>query len=239
MASSSRGGKQARNEPSASPPPARNPAPPTPASLGIIFTDASDRARFKNIARQTISTTRFPKHRDLTALGVDKGVFQLLNNIGLARILLLGAETHPRITLEFLSSLRTPSRDTITFRMFNQDRRLSLDQINIAFGFDRDGTLGLDDAYHSDFDPLGFWMLITNERSWEARTAKSSLIRHPCLCIAHKIIVCAIFSRQETGTITSDELYFSLGHDKASLGPYQRPPSHSNKWSRMACASAH
>ncbi|KAL2922046.1 UDP-3-O-acylglucosamine N-acyltransferase [Bienertia sinuspersici] len=139
--------------------------------------------------------------------------------LGIANFITYRDYTYKRLTLEFLATLETNSTPsdlndqfsnpniTMTFQMFNQQHSLNLDELNTIFGWPTD----------TEYGPMGFWVIedcdadllwqgISGEESFNSRSSKASWIVSPVLRIVHRLLVMALFQKQEIRAITKDKL---------------------------------
>ncbi|KAL2904409.1 Ribosomal RNA small subunit methyltransferase A [Bienertia sinuspersici] len=91
--------------------------------------------------------------------------------------------------------------------MFNQQHSLSLDYLNTIFGW----------PTNAEYGPMGFWAIedcdadlfwqgISGEESFNPRASKASSIVSLLLRIVHRLLVIALFRKQEASAIIKNEL---------------------------------
>ena len=99
--------------------------------MGIRFADDYQRDCFNKIKNRGIKTTKWACPITLNQLGITNDFNLLCNKVGLQNFVFQDVPTYRRLTLEFLSSLKSSvntwrGEDMISFRLLNIDYTLSL-----------------------------------------------------------------------------------------------------------------
>ena len=101
--------------------------------MGIRFADELHSDRFNKIKNREVKTTKWAWPIILNQLGITNDFNLLCNRVGLQNFVFQDVPTYRRLTLEFLSSLKSSvgpwqGEDMISFRLFNTNYTLSLDE---------------------------------------------------------------------------------------------------------------
>ena len=101
--------------------------------MGIRFADKQHRDRFNKIKNREVKTTKWACPIILNQLGITNDFNLLCNRVGLQNFVFQNVPTYRRLTLVFLSSLKSTvhtwqGEDRISFRLLNTDYSLSLDE---------------------------------------------------------------------------------------------------------------
>ncbi|KAL2901138.1 Calmodulin-like protein 11 [Bienertia sinuspersici] len=164
----------------------------TMPTLGIVFQKREHQQRFVSLLSRKIMSTKFFDGQALEALGCRQQVTQLLSNLGWANFITYRDYTYKRLTLEFLATLETNSTPN---------------ELNTIFRWPTDAEYGPMGFWAiEDCDADLFWQGISGEESFNSRSSKASWIVSPVLRIVHRLLVMALFQKQEIGAITKDEL---------------------------------
>ncbi|KAL6580596.1 hypothetical protein OROMI_008620 [Orobanche minor] len=196
----------------------------SPDTYGVILPKSSQRKLWDMHARKRMFPTRWADEEVMNEMGITEDVGRLLERVQLKCLLEKKWPTYRCLTLEFLSIFKL-ERDThnqwpvkISFRLGNQRRSLDMATLVRIFKVPRRGTHSferqtLEVSYRALVERPG-----SGPRNFEARKAKSSMIRNPVMRYVHRIIASSFFARAETGTVTIKELFF-LYHMLADTKP--------------------
>ena len=96
--------------------------------MGILLADELHRDCFNKIKNQEVKTTKWACPIILNQLGMTNDFNLLCNRVGLQNFVFQDVPTYRRLTLEFLSSLKSTvytwqGKDRISFRLLNTDRK--------------------------------------------------------------------------------------------------------------------
>ncbi|KAL6534869.1 hypothetical protein OROGR_013544 [Orobanche gracilis] len=184
----------------------------TPESYGIELPEYR-RSRWERLGSKKMLPTRWPDEECMSAMGIKDDVMKLLERIGWAWMMKQKWATYRSLTLEFFSTLvirhdpisHDPS--AIMFRLNNQDRRLTIQELENIYHLKTGGE------YHVNrYKCENYWRSMvefpgSGPRYYVPKAAKGSSLRNPVLRYLHKVIANTIYGRKETGPITLRELY--------------------------------
>ena len=124
--------------------------------MGIRFEDELHRERFNKIKNREVKTTKWACPIILNQLGIINDFNLLCNRVGLQNFVFHDVPTYRRLTLEFLSSLKSTvntwrGEDMISFRLFNTSYILSLDQWCNYFNLPNNNA----NALRASFEEIG------------------------------------------------------------------------------------
>ncbi|CAI9278238.1 unnamed protein product [Lactuca saligna] len=95
------------------------------------------------------------------------------------------------------------------FQHLGDRRYIDFAKINDILGLpSSSNTSTVFDVLPVGFNHETFWMEIIGGIFSCAGRDKATSIIDPCLCIAHRILACTVFSCKETGQVTKNELFF-------------------------------
>ncbi|KAL6520638.1 hypothetical protein OROMI_032198 [Orobanche minor] len=183
-------------------------------TFGVVLPKSSQRKLWDMHARKRMFSTRWADEEVMNEMGITDDVGRLLERVQLKWLLEKKWPTYRCLTLEFLSTFKLV-RDThnqwpeaIKFRLVNRRRRLDMSTLLRIFEIPSRGTKSLERqalevSWRALVERPG-----SGRRNFEARKAKSSMIRNPVMRYVHRIIASSIFARAETGTVTINELFF-------------------------------
>ncbi|CAI9288876.1 unnamed protein product [Lactuca saligna] len=170
--------------------------------------DRASKNYIKSLPRK-VASTKFVCKPTLISLGVLEGVTQMFRNIGWENLLNLMAHTYELPTREFLVDCVYDSEKTKeAFQLLGDQRYIDFATINDILGLPSSNTSTVFDILHAEFNHKTFWTQITGGIFSCAGRDKATSIIHPCLHIAHRILVCIVFARKEAGQVTKTELLF-------------------------------
>ncbi|KAI3766999.1 hypothetical protein L2E82_17080 [Cichorium intybus] len=150
-----------------------------PKEPTLHFGGRTQKNKFKALQDREVKPTRFMHADSFQTLGVLGGVVALFQNIGWGPFLNLHAYTFETPTREFLSSFeRNDNERRVTFRLQEMPLSLAYDDMNRIM------------------------------ESYTSSRSKATDIIHPCIRLAHRILVCTIFAHKEVGQVGKWELYF-------------------------------
>lgn len=176
-----------------------------PRISGVRFADYSQRDRFLALQEREVVSQKFICVDTLQDVGVFDGIQTLLNNLGWGTLMNTATSTYKILTLEFMSSVFL-DHGTLNFRLCNEPRSLTTDQICQLINSPTNNTFGPDRRGRKADLNNDAWSNITGIDRYVARTAKASCIIHPVLKVLHRIVASILFPRRETSTINSKEL---------------------------------
>src|SRR3954469_6020550 len=100
--------------------------------MGIQFKNELQRDCFNKIKNREVKTTKWDCPIILNQLGISNDFNLFCNRVGLQNFVFQDAPTYHRLTLEFLSSLKSTVKtwqgEDISFQLMNNNYTLSLDE---------------------------------------------------------------------------------------------------------------
>lgn len=138
-------------------PPPREPVEPpqvvgeiTPRSFGFRLNNLEHREKFDHLKNRHWTSTRFLDFEFIGAMGIQDDLEWMAEKVGWMDFLRLREPTYRGLTLEFLSTLEADIlqgqyifEGRCTFRLGNQDRELTLNEVNEIFGFPMVDSVGI------------------------------------------------------------------------------------------------
>ncbi|KAI3515814.1 hypothetical protein L1887_14719 [Cichorium endivia] len=180
-----------------------------PKEPTLHFAGRTQKNKFKALQDREVKPTKFMHADSFQTLGVLGGVFALFQNIGWGLFLNLHAYTFETPTREFLSSFeRNDNERRVTFRLQGVPLSLAYDDMNRIMGTPTENISTPTNPNFEDFDEDDFWFSISGKESYSSSRSKATDIIHPCIRLAHRILVCTIFAHKEVGQVGKWELYF-------------------------------
>ncbi|CAI9262718.1 unnamed protein product [Lactuca saligna] len=178
------------------------------------FRDAKATENYNRSLPTKVASTKFVCKPTLISLGVLEGVTQLFRNIGWENLQNLMAHTYKLPTRDFLADCGLDSeRKRAAFQLLGDRAHIDFARINEILSLPSSNTFESFDSLHAEFNYETFWTEITGGIFSCAGRNKSTSIVHPCLRIAHRILVCTVFARKEAGQVTKMEIFFPLVDD--------------------------
>ncbi|CAI9279123.1 unnamed protein product [Lactuca saligna] len=173
------------------------------------FRDANAVENYTKSLPRKVASTKFVCKPTLISLGVLEGVTQLFCNIWWENLLNLMAHTYELPTREFLADCGYDSeKRKVAFQLLGHRRYIDFATINDILGLPSSDTSTVFDVLPIEFNHETFWTEITGGIFLCVGLDKATSIIHPCLRIAHHILVCMVFARKEAGQVTKNELFF-------------------------------
>ncbi|CAI9298917.1 unnamed protein product [Lactuca saligna] len=162
----------------------------------------------KSLPRK-VASTKFVCKPTIISLKVLDEVTQSFRNIGWENLLNLMAHTYEHHTREFLANCGYDGKKRkAAFQFLGDLRYIDFATINDILGLPSTNTSTIFDVLPAEFNHETFWMEITGcIFSCVGRDKETSII-HPCIRIAHRILVCMVFARKEVGRVTKNKIFF-------------------------------
>lgn len=181
--------------------PSRSPSPPPkPAYGGVVCLGLIQEGKFESFLQRGHAIQKFAHVPSLKELHIYKQVQTMFRNIGWHRLLKVHKLSYKVPTAEFLSSVYL-DYGILYFRLMNHDYKISLDQINAIVGAPTENTFGPTDLIRGYFD-MTWWTQLTQLHPYVSSAAKASLLIHPVIKVAHRIIASLVSPREERSTIS-------------------------------------
>ncbi len=183
----------------------------------VIFTSSSMRTKFTKCLNKEYLGTRCYDEDTMTDLGIHLEIQRLCERIGAHPLLKLNEPTYIALTAEFLASFKflihkgDRSSASLQFQLGNEDRSLSLTQLNNIFGFpagQEDETVTQEELNEFWFDTTGFQTPFVG--------ALSCYIVHPVFRVIQRLLGNTIGARKEPSKMLEVEhrILFSMVHGK-------------------------
>ena len=181
----------------------------------IIFIKPEHRHRYAAHLKRKLIPTRYICTDTLDHLGLTTEVHRMFHSVGMLEFMQFEAPTFERITLEFLSTVEFRLKHrwtgtereyygTLTFRLFNNEHELTVDQLGAVLRLPISGPGAAPDSFAAG----DFWRAITGLSGYVAKEAKSSRIHNPCFRYAQKGLAYSLFGRGDSnGVATQRELF--------------------------------
>ncbi|CAI9277324.1 unnamed protein product [Lactuca saligna] len=145
----------------------------------------------------------------LIPLGVLDGVTKLFHNIEWENLLNLLAHTYHLLTSEFLADCGLDNeRKKVAFQHMGEPMHINFARVNDILSLPSSNTFVDFDSLPPKFNHKNFWIEITSGFFSCAGHNIATSIIHPCLRIAHRILMCTIFSHKEVVQVTKIEIFF-------------------------------
>lgn len=133
----------------------------------------------------------------------------MFRNIGWENFLNLMAHTYRLHTREFFADCGLDNeRIKVAFQLMGEPILLDFARVNDIMGLPSTTTFVAFDSLPPEFNHDNFWTKITGGIFSYADRDKATSFIQPCLHIAHRILVCTVFTRKEAGKVTNIELFF-------------------------------
>lgn len=181
---------------------------------GIEFKDREQRDRYNVLVKRKIVNTKYLDDQVLETLGLADDITWMLDNVGWSTFAHTRYPTLIGPTLEFLSSLNADilqgegcEEGRITFRLFNNDHVLNLEEFNSIFSLPVGGDRRLPIAFRAG----SFWNEISaiGAGAYDSSKAKASALVNPCFRYLHRVMANTLFGRGDSdGSVRQDELLF-------------------------------
>ncbi|CAI9287311.1 unnamed protein product [Lactuca saligna] len=173
------------------------------------FRDAKAAENYMKSLPRKVASTKFVCKSTHISLGVLEGVTKLFCNIMWENLLNLMAHTYELHTRDFIADCGLDNeKKIVAFQLLGDQRYIDFTTINDILGLLSSNTSTVFDVLPAEFNNETFWMEITGGIFSCAGWDKATPIIHPCLHIAHRILVCTVFSRKEVGQVIKNELFF-------------------------------
>ncbi|CAI9285972.1 unnamed protein product [Lactuca saligna] len=157
----------------------------------LRFRDAKVTENYTKSLSRKVASTKFVCKPTLISLMVLEGVTQLFRNIWWENLLNLMAHTYELPTREFLAdSGYDNKKKKAAFQLLGDRRYIDFTTINDILGLPSSDTSTIFDVLPAEFNHEKFWTEITGGIFSCAGRDKATSIIHPCLRIAHRILVC-------------------------------------------------
>lgn len=167
-------------------------------------------------ARSVVST-KFFSTLTMQTLGLEACTVAMLRACGLGPFYFRSAPSHPRLTREFLASLRVRAHSgviqSIQFNLLGNTYTLTMDELRAALGVEMRPT-GDWSTEAIGTQPMDWWTALTGA-PFSSRGEVNYLIHHPALKIAHKVINMCFLGQVEVNKIPNRDLAFlwALSHE--------------------------
>ncbi|CAI9275685.1 unnamed protein product [Lactuca saligna] len=167
------------------------------------FRDAKAAENYMKSLPRKVASTKFMCKSTLISLGVLEGVHQFFRNIGWENLLNLMAHTYKLPTREFLVDCGLDNeKKKFAFQLLGDRRYIDFAAINDILGLPYSNTSTVFDVLPVEFNHVTFWIEIIGGIFSCAGRDKATSIIHPCLRIAHRILVCTVFAHKEARKVT-------------------------------------
>ncbi|CAI9261883.1 unnamed protein product [Lactuca saligna] len=162
------------------------------------YLDAKAAENYTKSLPRKVASTKFMCKPTLISLRVVEGVTQLFRNIGWENLVNLMVHTYELPTREFLADSGYDNKKRkAAFQLLGDRRYIDFATINDILGLPSSNTSTIFDILPAEFNHETFWTEITRGIFSCASQDKATSIIHPCLRIAHHILVCIVFARKE------------------------------------------
>ena len=189
----------------------------------LQFDTPAERQKCDLYRSYEFSANRYLHQQTMEKFGISDTIHQHLARAGWEAFASIICDAYLEPTIEFLSTLTVSCEnqtidhpDTIQFRLNRQQFSMSLNQFNVAMGFETDASILLP-AYQnafldfpSTFSDITFWGQIgVASHHYNPSSTKSTFIRDPVLRLLHRFIAHSIAGRQRsTGVVTKTDLFY-------------------------------